>query len=222
MSEQFKSIGEKLVSLMKEVGYTQKDKANKDQHYRYVSAEAIMKKVQAGMVKHNLIYGEKVKILNDVEITFRSGGKSRLVTVEVTGTVTDPETGVAFASQGLGSGTDYGDKAVMKALTAARKYFWVGLLCIATGDDPEADPSGDDIAGESQEVTFDPENENQEPKPTPANLSEAIDAVKSLDALKRVYEEYKELWTARGLGTEFNRLIAKRKKELQKEVEDAR
>ena len=42
------------------------------------------------------------------------------------------------------SGQDAGDKAVMKAQTAAIKYAYMLSLCIATGDDPEADSKTDE------------------------------------------------------------------------------
>ena len=44
----------------------------------------------------------------------------------------------------IGSGQDAGDKAVMKAQTAAIKYAYMLSLCIATGDDPEADSKTDE------------------------------------------------------------------------------
>lgn len=48
--------------------------------------------------------------------------------------------------QGFGSGQDAGDKAIMKAQTAAIKYAYMMSLCIATGDDPEADSKTDEAA----------------------------------------------------------------------------
>ena len=44
----------------------------------------------------------------------------------------------------MGSGQDAADKAVMKAQTAAIKYAFMLSLCIATGDDPEADAGIDE------------------------------------------------------------------------------
>ena len=49
----------------------------------------------------------------------------------------DPEGVVIF--EGIGSGQDAGDKALMKANTAALKYAYIGGLCIAMSDDPESD-----------------------------------------------------------------------------------
>lgn len=40
---------------------------------------------------------------------------------------------------GLGSGQDSGDKAIMKAQTAAIKYAYLLSFAISTGDDPEND-----------------------------------------------------------------------------------
>ena len=43
----------------------------------------------------------------------------------------------------MGQGTDKGDKAVMKANTAALKYALAGIFLISWGDDPEADVETD-------------------------------------------------------------------------------
>lgn len=51
----------------------------------------------------------------------------------------DAETGETVTITGLGSGQDSGDKAVMKAQTAAIKYAYLLSMAISTGDDPEAD-----------------------------------------------------------------------------------
>jgi hypothetical protein len=51
---------------------------------------------------------------------------------------------------GLGSGQDVGDKAVMKAQTAAIKYAYLMSLAISTNDDPEADSRTDEGTASAQ------------------------------------------------------------------------
>ena len=58
--------------------------------------------------------------------------------------IIDSESGETVDLYGIGSGQDAGDKAVMKAQTAAIKYAYMMSLCIATGDDPEADTNTDE------------------------------------------------------------------------------
>jgi hypothetical protein len=48
-----------------------------------------------------------------------------------------------LSAQGIGQGFDKGDKAVMKAMTAAQKYAYATAFCISWGDDPEADSTTD-------------------------------------------------------------------------------
>jgi len=49
----------------------------------------------------------------------------------------------------MGSGQDSGDKAVMKAQTAAIKYAYLLSFAISTGDDPEADQRTDESSSAS-------------------------------------------------------------------------
>lgn len=49
----------------------------------------------------------------------------------------------------MGSGQDSGDKAVMKAQTAAIKYAYLLSFAISTGDDPEADQRTDESSSVS-------------------------------------------------------------------------
>ena len=48
-------------------------------------------------------------------------------------------------AEGLGSGIDSGDKAVMKGNTASMKYACSGKFLISWGDDPEANGQDDDL-----------------------------------------------------------------------------
>ena len=59
----------------------------------------------------------------------------------------DKDSGETVTLTGIGSGQDGGDKAVMKAQTAAIKYAYMLSLAISTGDDPEADSKTDESVG---------------------------------------------------------------------------
>ena len=72
------------------------------------------------------------------------------MTVRVTITLVDVESGESIILSGLGSGQDSGDKAVMKAQTAAIKYAYLMSLAISTNDDPEADVKTDEGSGEKK------------------------------------------------------------------------
>lgn len=131
----------KLTRLMELVGSVPKDKTNDFHHYRYQSAEAILERVRAGMIELGLYSEPHFEIV---------GTEGDLVTVKVKLVVFDSDpVGGATTHGGIGgvmafgSGSDKGDKAVMKAQTAAIKYAWKMLLNISTGDDPEADTATD-------------------------------------------------------------------------------
>ena len=140
-----KTLHECLAATMAEVGYVQKDATNDFQRYKYASAEAVLKKVNASLssqgvccastaelVSHEAVQGTKKVTFHSIvklSLTFHRGADS--VTVE-----------------GLGSGSDSGDKSVMKANTAALKYCLANAFLISWGDDPEADVETDKNASE--------------------------------------------------------------------------
>lgn len=129
----------KLTRLMELVGAVNKDKTNEFHHYKYASAKAVLDKVQSGLIEMGLHSVPRFSIEE------RSGD---LVTVKVSLDVVDAEAdpaGIFLLArvEAFGSGSDKGDKAIMKAQTAALKYAWMTLLNIPTGDDPEADTATD-------------------------------------------------------------------------------
>jgi hypothetical protein len=132
-------LGERINALMTLVGAIPNDAENDFHHYRYTSAEAVLAKVQEGLKSLNLVISTFAKVVD---------WHGDTVVVSVTIQITRAEDrGVPNAPfveyTGVGSGTDKGDKAVMKAATAAYKYAWRDGLCIPFGDNPEADAETD-------------------------------------------------------------------------------
>ena len=72
----------------------------------------------------------------------------------------------------MAEGLDYGGKAVWKGLTAAHKYAWIRLLNLATGEDPEADRSADEVS----------EGGYEKPKQEQSMLMKALDAARASKA----------------------------------------
>lgn len=138
-----KNIAKKLLMLMVEVGAIKKDKENKQQGYRYVSSDAVLSDVQKACVAHNVASYCEMSIDRVVEQTTKAGGINNLVFVRCALHIIDQDSGEEIIAHSLGEGTDYGDKAAMKAATAAHKYAWLETLNISTGDDPEADEETD-------------------------------------------------------------------------------
>lgn len=144
-----KAIAQKLIALMREVGYVQKDKSNAFHGYRYASDEAVLAHIHAAAVKVGVAFVPAFSI-ESVGVISGKGGESQYVTVRVMVNVIDADTGESVQTVGIGSGMDKGDKAVMKAETAAMKYALLKLLLIPTGDDPEADRSTDESTDEAR------------------------------------------------------------------------
>jgi len=138
------TIAQKLVIAAASCGYVQKDGNNAFHKYRYASAANILGHVNDALTKAGLAVVETLP-----EIVSETGaGKDRVVTARMTIVVGDTETAERVTFRGLGSGMDSGDKAVMKAITAATKYAWMGAFSISTGDDPEADEDTDKRAAQ--------------------------------------------------------------------------
>jgi hypothetical protein len=144
-----KTLRQHLAEVMASVGYVQKDGKNQAQKYRYASAETVLKKVNAELSERGIAVSSNAELLhftvtqyeNDRELTrFRTDAAVRItLTFEYDG----KDGRESITIQGLGQSTDTGDKAVMKANTAAIKYCLTNGFLISWGDDPEADGAGD-------------------------------------------------------------------------------
>ena len=132
----------KMVRIMKAIGYLQNDdeakKSGNFGGYTYTSARKVLDKVREECVKE----GISVESAADIQ-EFHIIGTKSLAVIKTTLYFTD---GIFVAkAEGLGSGIDSGDKAVMKGDTASMKYACSGKFLISWGDDPEASGQDDDL-----------------------------------------------------------------------------
>ena len=134
-------IAKKLVNVMIECGHIAKNGLNSYHQYKYATAEDVLLKVNSALTKNKIASVVIPEIASMVDVINLKGNTEHLVTVNVQIKLIDSESGECVD---LGSGQDAGDKAVMKAQTAAIKYAYMMSLCIATGDDPEADTKTDE------------------------------------------------------------------------------
>ena len=137
MSEQ--TLVQKLADVMAEVGYVQKDATNEFHKYRYASAAAVLSKVNAALSSRGLAVSSMAELIAHDRI---EGTKPKTIAVVKLTLIFNDGTDT-LQIEGLGSGEDSGDKAVMKANTAALKYALANAFLISWGDDPEADPTTD-------------------------------------------------------------------------------
>lgn len=133
------SIGSKWSQVMTACQFVAKDKTNAYHKYSYTSAAELFAKVNAELTNNGLHIKRTACEL--VASDVNSNGKYAVVKVTIE--VGDTSSDETITIEGMGSGVDNGDKAVMKANTAAFKYAWLGGLCCAMTDDPEADSAID-------------------------------------------------------------------------------
>lgn len=137
-------LAAKFIEVMKECSHIAKNGENNFHGYKYAASADVLQRVNTSLVAHGIASMAMPEIVSQQDVTTAKGNIERLVTVKMDITLIDKESGEMFQITGLGSGQDSGDKAVMKAQTAAIKYAYMLSLAISTGDDPEADRRTDE------------------------------------------------------------------------------
>lgn len=160
-------IAKKLVNVMAECSHIAKNGLNNYHQYKYTTAEDVLLKVNTALTKNKIASIVIPEIASMVDVTNLKGNTEHLVTVNVQIKLIDSESGECVDLFGIGSGQDAGDKAVMKAQTAAIKYAYMMSLCIATSDDPEADTKTDENSVDGNRA------------------SKAVNNVKKISAIKK-------------------------------------
>ncbi len=135
----FSGIARKLVLIMGECSHVAKDKFNDFHKYKYASASGVLEAINTALVKHKVASVVTPAIISSYDVTNARGNVEHQVTVGCNILLIDSESGESIDLYGIGTGQDAGDKAVMKAETAAIKYAYLLSMAISTGDDPEAD-----------------------------------------------------------------------------------
>jgi hypothetical protein len=132
---------EKLVAVSKEIGFLEFDKKNSGQGYKYVSAASVIRKLNLELNKVGVLAYVSNETVDVLPFENTKGTKGIHAVVTATLAFTDGQDTI-FAS-GSGSGWDAGDKAVMKASTAAYKYAIAHALTLGwDAVDPEDDGGG--------------------------------------------------------------------------------
>ena len=137
------ALYEKLSLAMKSCSYIEKTGENTFHGYSYVTSSDVLERVNDALTSVGLITAVTPTLLDLREVQTAKGNIDKHATISVTISIIDIETGESVQISGIGSGQDSGDKAIMKAETAAIKYAYMLSFCIATGDDPEADNNTD-------------------------------------------------------------------------------
>lgn len=144
-AKEAKTVYEKILAVMSEVGYLNKDgfvETGKGKGYKALTDEKVLTAIRPVMVKHRLIMlpvsmdhrrvdekvkdyqgNEKTNRITDVDMTFR------IINVD------DPKDYVDVVSSG--TGVDTQDKGIGKAMTYAKKYALLNSYMVPSGDDTD-------------------------------------------------------------------------------------
>ena len=139
-----KKIAAKMIAVMRECSHIAKNGTNSFHGYTYATSADVLSKVNTALVQQGLASLVIPELISLEEVKTAKGNIEHLATVKVNITLIDRDSDESVLIMGIGSGQDSGDKAVMKAQTAAIKYAYMLSLSISTGDDPEADVRTDE------------------------------------------------------------------------------
>ncbi len=127
------TLAKKLSEVSNECGFAQFDAKNDFHKYKYASAAGIIRMVNSALTARGIATTVQSELLH-----FERGH----AVVRLTLGFTDGKD--TLTTQGIGEGTDKGDKSVYKANTGAYKYALAHAFTMAWGaEDPEADASVD-------------------------------------------------------------------------------
>jgi hypothetical protein len=146
------NIYQKLLKIMEQVNYIQKQKEKVNNHYRFVSHDAVSKKTSEAFIKYG-VYAKPKIIKNEIttiEVEKFKTINNQTVVVKEISFVCNVEVEYDFINvhkpdekvtgiNGLGQGIDNQDKACGKAISYACKYALLKAFGIETGEDPEKD-----------------------------------------------------------------------------------
>jgi hypothetical protein len=137
------NVYQRIHAVMSEIGTLSKDGTNAYHKYKYVSEAQFVKAVQPLLIKYRLVMTPKT-----LNISPDQKKEDLVYTVLEYTIVNIDDPGQSVLVSAVGSGMDSGDKAAMKATTAAKKTILSHTFMVATGDDAEADVSVDKKAAE--------------------------------------------------------------------------
>lgn len=134
-----KDIHEAKLAVMGDVEYVQKTgEMTQGFRYKYVTVDEVIAKLRPSMVDHGIHFAPtKMDILHQEQYTTAKGAVMNRVLLGVSYRLSHVS-GTSEDGYSVGEGTDSGDKACNKAMTAAKKYALLQSFCLETGeDDPD-------------------------------------------------------------------------------------
>lgn len=131
MTEKKMNIHMRINAIMAAVSYVSKENKKVNNQYTFVSHDAVTAAIQPELVKHGVVVEPTV-------IKHEQDGNRTCVDIKVDFVNMDEPTD-RISLTFFGYGVDQQDKGPGKAFSYAKKYAFLQLFCLETGDDPERD-----------------------------------------------------------------------------------
>lgn len=219
MTEKTKNIYQKLLDVMQEVRYIEKEKKTVNNQYRFVSHDAVTAATSEAFIKHGIyakpkivkneittIEVERTKWINKVETVIKETNFVCSVEVEYDFiNVENPEDRICGVN-GLGQGIDSQDKACGKAISYACKYALLKALGIETGDEPEKDVDFN--------IASKPKQKNAFGLSATGDLATGADMKEVFDAMDAKFELIKSYILNRGSISELEAACSEKRAEV--------
>ena len=210
MGNNIKNLATKMIKIMSDVEFIQKNGFNQFHRYKYATEADVVSAFAKALRNNNVFMFQS--ILDRSCITYKTRGDkdSFLVTVKMEITFVDADSGESFTSIFYGDGSDSDDKGVYKAITGAQKYALMKTFLVETGDDPERDSGGHENNDKKIQLkTVDKKTEDFLLNSLKDKASEGAESFKK--AWASLSDEYKE--SMRKHMEEFKSIVEKNKGE---------
>lgn len=126
-----KNIYQKIIEVAAKCGSVEKTGKNLSQKYKYIEIHHLVDSLRSACLEHGLC------ILSTLESVEHHGDKTHVVIKWVVVDADNPSERIEMLVPG--TGWDKTDKAIYKAITGSRKYFYTLLFQVSAGDDAEKD-----------------------------------------------------------------------------------
>lgn len=182
MPENTKNLSQRILAVMKDIQYLQKDDAIGSGTYAYkaISIEKVMEVVRGSMIEHGLVLMPVAQqhSLVDYSRPGRNGDSIvSLTTVDVQYRIVNTDNQEDFMLlASSGTGTDPQDKGVGKAMTYAHKNLALRLFMIPTGEDADK-VHNSELERQQQAAT----------EKAVASLIEQLNAATTQDEVKKIH-----------------------------------
>ncbi len=126
-----RNIYQRILDIMSEVSYIQKEDKKVAGQYRYVSHDAVASIIHPQLVKHGVV------VIPTVKEMMQDGNRTSVCLLVTFINADAPEE--SFVVESYGYGIDTADKGPGKSVSYAYKYALLKTFCLETGDDPDQD-----------------------------------------------------------------------------------